>query len=160
VRDIVRGQFLAARRQFLLPVLLTAVFTLLAAPLQVPSRDADPWLVVLALAGVVTLLADVFTLVWLGTWKAIASRRVRHAAGNAILLVLFVPWLVLMLLAPGTLGKGEPVSFFFLWFFTGIVSDLLWWQWARQRLYDEFRLRAEGASSPNPPGWLGRITST
>ncbi len=160
VRDILRGQFLHLRRQFGWPLVGTAIVTLLAAivPRWADGRAAEPELVTFAAMTVIGLGADAYTLVWLGTWKAIASRRIRSAAGNAAFQVLLLPWLLILLLAPGMRLQG-PEGLAAVWLFVGLGADFIWWQWSREQLLARFRAEAERGSGTERPGWLSRLFS-
>lgn len=158
VRDIVRGQFQSFRRQFGGPLIGTAILTLLAAvlPRWADGREPVSELVTFAGAAVIGLVADAYTLVWLGTWKATATRHVRNAAGNAVFLVLMLPWLILLLLVPGMHFSG-PSGMIAVWFCFGLGLDFVWWQWSRQRIFESFREEAERGSGPDQSGWLNRL---
>ncbi len=158
VRDLVRGQFQSFRRQFGGPLIGTALLTLLAAvaPRWSHGREPVSELVTFAGAAVIGLVADAYTLVWLGTWKAIATRHVRNAAGNTVFLVLMLPWLIMLVLAPGMHFSG-PSGMLALWFCFGLGLDFVWWQWSRQRIFEGFREEAERGSGPGQSGWLDRL---
>lgn len=158
VRDIVRGQFQSFRRQFGWPLIGTVILTLLAAvlPRWLDGREPLSELVAFAGAAVTGLVADAYTLVWLGTWKAIATRHVRNAAGNAVFLVLMLPWLILLLLVPGMHFSG-PAGMTATWFCFGLGLDFVWWQWSRQRIFEGFRVEAERGFEPSQSGWLDRL---
>ncbi len=158
VRDIVRGQFQSLRRQFGWPLIGTAIVTLLAAivPRWADGREPAPELVTFAGLTVIGLAADAYTLVWLGTWKAVATRRIRNAAGNAVFQVLIFPWFLIVLWVPGMRLRG-PEGMVAAWLFVGLCFDFVWWQLSRQQLFARFRGEAERSSIPTQSGWLDRF---
>ncbi|MBE7502654.1 MAG: ABC transporter permease subunit [Verrucomicrobiales bacterium] len=161
VADVVRAQFLAVRRQFGLPLLVVGLLTLGGGMVPVwreGARDGGLMLVT-AVAAVLALGADTFTLVWLGTWRALAARRVRHAAGGTAFRVLVLPWVLFILLTPFLgVGGGGPGNALLFWGFLGFTSDFLWWQWAEQQVRERFRSEAARLHEGLKPGWLERWT--
>jgi hypothetical protein len=159
VADIMRAQFLAIWRQFGLPLLVTALLTLggaIALAWREEGRDGVMAMSI-AVAAVLALGADTYTLVWLGTWRALAARRIQHAAGGTAFRVLVLPWVLFIVLAPfmgrGGGGLGSALLF---WGFLGFTSDFLWWQWAEQQVRERFRSEAARLQEGLKPGWLER----
>lgn len=159
VRDILSGQFRALRRQFgpavLVTALLTAGYPLMWSLLDPEwDRDTGEVAVPIALLASAALVGDVWTLVWLATWRALAARRYQHAAGSAVFRVLVLPWLVLILLALGSIRGGLAMAIM-LWVIVGFVSDFLWIVYSRDRLLSDFRAAAAGLlrEVAPPVGW-------
>lgn len=163
VRDILAGQFRALRRQFgptvLATALLTAMYPLIWAALDPEwDRETAEVAVPLALLVAVGLVGDAYALAWLASWRALAARRHQHAAGSAVFRVLLLPWLVLSVLALGSMGGGFAMVVM-LWVIVGFVSDSLWIVYSRDRLLSDFRAAAVGEpkeTSP-PAGLLGEM---
>jgi hypothetical protein len=142
VRDILRGQLLALRRQFLRPVLLVIALELLLTFLTARGALNHPrpdWLIGLGM--VFMLVADVLAVIWVGMFAALTARNPNHASVGTILRVLLLPvliWAALLILATvwaGLRRKQEPEWEFFFgtWFCLGILADLgfglpAWWR--------------------------------
>ena len=166
VRQILHGQFLALRRQFLLPLLVMFVVDLWLVISGLSGRELTSpgeqgfW-VWMWLAGIVMFVADVVTLYWLGMWTGLAMRNPKHAFGGAIVPVLALPWIGLGIvmtiieLLPYELRRpfrwdGFPLL---VWFVFGILVDLLFGLSARRNLLTNFRLIAAQRYQPRPSWW-------
>lgn len=165
VRDILRSQFRAGRWQFGTPLLIAATLTV-GFPVALAWGEGaalDRRALAIALLATAALFADAFTLVWLASWRAIAARRVRHAAGSAVFRVLLLPWLVLLACGP-FVGLGSFDEALAFWAVLGFLSDFIWWQWARSQLLSRFRERAGQLGNPEAggrwTGWMSGNTST
>jgi hypothetical protein len=142
VGDILRGQLLALRRQFLGPLLVVIavqLFLCLAGPshsFQIDSRFRSFGMVFLVL-----LLADLAALIWAAMANALTARSPNHASISTIFRVLILPaivWAAIGVMANlwnFTRGRVAPTWKFYLglWFWTGILADLAfglpaWWQ--------------------------------
>jgi hypothetical protein len=164
VRDIVRAQFQAARWQFGLPLLITAALTLgLALALALWGEETvNGHVLTVVVLAVIALFADAFTLVWLASWRAIAARRIQHSAGSAVFRVLVLPWVVLLVVWPFLRlgGLSDTVA---VWAVVGFGCDFIWWQWARNRLLERFRVEAGRLHETMPGGWwerwMNRVTA-
>ncbi|HWX18650.1 MAG TPA: ABC transporter permease subunit [Candidatus Binatia bacterium] len=172
VPEILRGQLLALRRQFLAPVLaaLALEFLFMLAGLsQELGTEADRTLWVLfwlALMGM--LVADLAALYWVGMWQGLTAKTQNHASGVSLTRVLLIPWVVIGLvvmwvaltsLSPGT--RQEPGEGFFLglWFFVGIAVDIAFGATARHKLLKDFRRAAEQRYA-KPVGFWARLLGT
>jgi ABC-type transport system involved in cytochrome c biogenesis permease component len=93
VPSIVRGQTMALERQFALPIGLV----LLADFIFLLSSRSDSTLVILWIALMVVLVADVVTLSWVGMWRGLNSRHPNRAAAATLLLVLVLPWALFLM---------------------------------------------------------------
>lgn len=100
VAEVLRGQFLAMRRNFLRPLILVlaldVVFLLLPVINQGWSEDNAIW-VWMFVVGIIMLVADMFTLFWVGLWMGLAARHPNRVAGSTIAWVLTLPWAVWMM---------------------------------------------------------------
>ncbi|MBI3880904.1 MAG: ABC transporter permease subunit [Verrucomicrobia bacterium] len=153
--EIFRGQKLALLRMFGGP---TAVILIVDALFIVgcwsqPSgtgmartqEDALTWTFVF-LAGMAVLVADLFTMSWLGMWAGLTARSVNRASGSLISRVMVLPWAVFwmggMLMIPlnflGNLNLGAEF-FIFAWAALSLGNDLLWYHWAKGRMVSRFR---------------------
>jgi ABC-type transport system involved in multi-copper enzyme maturation permease subunit len=150
VADILRGQWLALRKQFLLPVVtalvLEACLLIQAGPFKWIGRDEN--LAPLFIAGMVMLVADLFALGWVAMWTGLTARTHHRAILTAALLVLVLPWVAFQVIVsfwdPGANAVGtrdDPVlRQAVLWVAIGLVTDIvLAFGWARPRLRREFR---------------------
>jgi ABC-type transport system involved in cytochrome c biogenesis permease component len=99
VQEIVRGQRMALERQFgwALAIVLLADSIFMRASSGRQSELMAAWM-----AWMIVLVADLVTLVWLGMWHGLNSRRPNRAAAAALWRVLLLPWLLFLLLM--TLG--------------------------------------------------------
>jgi ABC-type transport system involved in multi-copper enzyme maturation permease subunit len=166
VKDILRGQLLALRRQFEGPVavvlLVFLLFMLLGASdalSQQEPADRSFWILVWA-AGMVMLLADLAGLYWLGMWQGLTAKNPTRAAATNLGCILLLPWAVAtlgMLAASLVWSNAEDtlvIRFFLaLWFGLGLAADLAFGAWSRHRLLTEFRLAATRRYEPLPGFW-------
>ena len=154
VRDILRGQMLALRRQFLGPllaVILVETVFLLAAVRGGRSDDgslaAD---VALWLAGLLMLVADMLALSLVAMWVGLTARNPNHTTGITVRRVLVLPLavsLAIMFFFGIFFARFVDSDFgwqFFLgvWFVPGIIADLVFGLRAWFRLRGEFRVMA------------------
>jgi ABC-type transport system involved in multi-copper enzyme maturation permease subunit len=167
VQDVLRGQLLALKRQFLGPTavtLLVSFLFLMAATsdemLLENPEDRSFW-VLSWTAGMVMLVADLAALYWVGMWKALTAKNPTRAAASNLGRILVLPWVVLAL---GTLvisltwpqqAGDEPLHKFFLsaWLGVGLAVDLGFGFWARTRLLTEFRDAATRRYEARPAFW-------
>lgn len=145
VRDILNGQWLALRRQFLGPfVVTTGLFVgLMYATVfrEVSQSQQDLW-VALWIGGLVMLAADLYAIYWVGMWQGLTARSPNRVGGQTVIRILVVPWLLilgfLMLIAIG----GNSFSwqgFIVLWMLCGAVADFGFGAYAYNKLTSEFR---------------------
>ena len=144
VKELVRGQILALERQFAGPlfVVLLMDFVFLLAG----RHDSD--LIVVWIAGMVILVADIVALAWVGMWRGLNSRRPNRAAAAALVRVLVLPWMIFLLLI--TLGAWSDAfgrrmahwdgkSAVYLWAAIALIVNASFAIPARRRLLGEFR---------------------
>jgi len=144
-REIVRGQLLALKRQFLKPlgvvIGVEIAFLLAVSRYSFFSTQEDRKQVAFGLAGIGLLLLDIAALIWVALWAALTARSPNHASVRTILRVLVLPWVIFAAVAAianlwtaGGSGYGLNWRFFlYLWFCLGISADLgfglpAWWQ--------------------------------
>jgi ABC-type transport system involved in multi-copper enzyme maturation permease subunit len=167
VQDVLRGQLLALKRQFLGPTAVTLLvfflFLMAAASdemLLENPEDRSFWVLSWA-AGMVMLIADLAALYWVGMWLALSSKNPTRAAASNLGRILVMPWVVLAMGAlvisltwPQHAGD-EPLQKFFLsaWLGVGLAVDLGLGAWARTRLLTEFRLAATRRYEAGPGFW-------
>jgi ABC-type transport system involved in cytochrome c biogenesis permease component len=149
VRDILRGQALALRRQFLGPVIFTLVAEVIlftCAPTDAVSHhDRVAWAAVW-MAGMVMLVADLAALYWMGMWMGLAARNPKWAFSDAVARVLVLPWvgfamfltLVAVFSIRGNEGPEWP-TVLGVWVALGLAADLGFGAWARHQLLTGFR---------------------
>lgn len=159
VRDIVRGQLLALRRQFLVPTLavIGIEIVLMLTSFQHPSQTPKAIFLTFS-AGIVMLVADLITLAWVGMSKGLMAKTLNHAIIQTIARVLVVPWAAFGLAATGanlysalwTQSGWTPGWAFYLrwWFGLGIVFNLFFLRIARGRLLGRFRQIARRRYDP------------
>lgn len=169
VREIVRGQGLALRRQFLGPLGMTLGVSFLFLLLTLADHsvsDEHFGLTALWVALMVLLVADSLALAILGMWMGLKHRNINRAAGATISRLLVLPWMIYILgiralpwalYATGIssiLWADLYSGWFFLglWFFPGLLADALFGVWAWRKLHEEFR-RAVGEPLPAAVPW-------
>ncbi len=151
VREILRGQLLALKRQFFFPTLIVLVFDLTIFgfyTVRAGESDVVERLQIAAMlfAGMLMLVCDLWTLFWVGMWVAISAARANRVTGAVIGRVLFWPWIALYLTAAifGVLFQaglgfwGNLIE----WFLYGSAIDYFLYRWASTHLREEFRSRA------------------
>jgi len=151
VIDILRGQWLALRRQFLAPLVFVLVvetlFMKAAMNEEFVPKDRQIWLA-LYLGAMLMLVADLVAIYWVGLWLSLNARSAQRAANGALVRILGLPWLIMALVFVPTMqamrGGVEPGwQFFFAWWLlSGLGIDLLFGAWARTKLLTGFRMVA------------------
>jgi hypothetical protein len=163
VGDIVHGQFLALRRQFLKPLLVVIVveFVLMFVSLTF-YRPAG--VVPTYFAGIAILVADMIALSWVAMSSALTAKNASRATLNAVVQVLLAPLTVFGLVGGAAalwsaLGPGnwEPGWRFFVgwWFSLSLAADVFFTMAARYRLERSFRQFAAESYGPRPISILG-----
>jgi hypothetical protein len=170
VRDIIRGQLLALRRQFITPVIavmLVEFIFLLASLGTVGSAGGGDGsqLVATWAAGTVTLVADLIALSIVAMWVGLSTRNPNRATGITLTRVLALP-LVLSLSIVIGLGILSAVSRFSfdagwtgwkfglaVWFLPGFLVDLYFGTSAWRHLHRDFREVAARRFAPRSSLW-------
>lgn len=165
IPEILRGQALALRRQFLGPVLvvLGAEFVmLLAVPSDASSSDElQAWFAWWS-ACMITLVADLVALYWVGMWIGLSAKNPKRVLGDIVSRVLVLPWVLFLgfmvcLAILAARGGGDPGSdwqmLLVVWLALGLGTDFAFGFWARQKLLTEFRLAATLRYERRVPWW-------
>ncbi len=148
VPEILRGQCLALRRQFLGPlsavIAVQAIF--LAASLQRESFHQNPLNPVLWLASMVLLVADVIALCWTAMWGALTVKTPNRITGVTVTRLLFAPWvlffIILLMVNVFTMPISPEFTWRFyvgLWFGLGLLADLAFGIGAWREVHAKFR---------------------
>jgi hypothetical protein len=147
VRDIVRGQLLALRRQFFKPLLVVLAFEifLTLANSRQPSKDIG--MLPLGVTFVIILLADSAALIWVAMATALTAKSPNHASLSTISRVLLLPLVaycaIAILVSAWTLTRGQLGPnwkfYLYLWFWLGITADIAFGLPAWWRLQTRFR---------------------
>ncbi len=149
VKEILHGQALALRRQFLGPVIITLFVEILmlraSTRTMTTGNDIDVW-VALWIAGMVMLVADLVALYWVGMWLGLAAKNPKRAYSDTVGRVLAVPWVgfaVFMTVVALSSVRGNPdtgwKTVLGVWIVLGLAADIGFGAWARQKLLTEFR---------------------
>lgn len=156
VKDVLRGQWLALRRQFLGPlaVVVGVELIFLAASLQRESVHDNTLNPALWVAGILMLLADLTALGWVAMWTALTAKSPNRITGITVTRLLLAPWAVyvgVLVVVAATWSPDPKWPFYVgLWFGLGMVTDLVfglvaWWQ-----LRTRFRQLAMQRFAPVP----------
>jgi len=174
VRDILHGQLLALRRQFLRPLLavlgVEMLFLMAMHQRAMDWRNQVTWL-----AGMLMLVVDLVALSWVGMWRAMVAKNHNRATISTLLCVLVLPWALLGAvvtaaniwfgLVQGKDWSPSPMFYRELWLGLGLAVDVVFGLMAWWKLNDHFRelalRRFNPASSPFARWFgLGRSEST
>jgi ABC-2 family transporter protein/Regulator of chromosome condensation (RCC1) repeat len=151
VRDILRGQFLALRRQFLKP-LFAAISLELCLMVIWLRQAAPPKALAIWLAGLLMLVADMVALSWVALAAALVARTPGRATFSAVGRILIFPLILFGVVAlMGSLWSAlvSPTGWapgwqFYLawWFILGILADLFFGLVARRQFLAGLRRQA------------------
>lgn len=88
-------------------------------------------------------ILDLIALFWLGLWKSVATPTTRRDFRRSASVVLALPWLLLLFLAPGFQPEfAGPVWPVVLWFTMSLFVDLSVISYARGNVQEKFRAAA------------------
>ncbi|MDB6022863.1 MAG: hypothetical protein JWQ04_2720, partial [Pedosphaera sp.] len=165
VRDILRGQLLALRRQFLLPVLVAIgmEFFLMHASVAHANRPNSTtyafWL-----AGIFMLPMDLAALIWVSMARGLTAKSYNRALIGTVYCILVLPWLAYLLTLglialwfEGWLGLNwEPSQGFHLgtWLAAALAADLgfgLRARWLLQHRLRELAMQRLALPPPRAP---------
>jgi hypothetical protein len=158
VKEILHGQWLSLRRQFVKPVIAIVVCEWIVL--------RHEFAVETVVVNIAMLLADMFALGWLGMWLGLTGRNTNRAILGAIVRVLVLPWAIYYiggellefirhLFQLGPMPEGFRFRLF-AWTAIGFAIDFgLGYAWARRRLTQDFREVAIQRSEPRRGRWLG-----
>ena len=168
-RDILRGQYLALRRQFLKPMLLIIAVGLIFMTAQLHNDSSGDRSAITSfwLAGIVMLIADVLTLPYVALRAALTSKNPHRAAVSTISIVLILPWAIfgigsiLASLWSGLFSNSRELPgwrfHLALWFGAGMSVDLLFGLNARRQLLHKFHALAIRQFAPPPSRSAARM---
>jgi hypothetical protein len=148
VSDIVQGQLMSLRRQFLLP----AALVVLADLIFLSAENDSDW-TLMWIAGIALFVADLIALSWLGMWLGLNSRGIGRAATSSLSKILVLPWLAFLALLTAITVSNVFLSrvmprgmdgkmLICAWMFFGLLNNVLFGFWAVRKLQSEFRLAA------------------
>ena len=130
VREIATGQHLALKRIFARPVVvlvLTELFLMFLA-VKFMNKPSPPDRVLTYVAGVSTLLLDLWALKWLGMWLSLFGKSIERVLVATIARVMFAPTIFFVTLATllsATLAfygrHPEYRQFLLTWWFFGVM---------------------------------------
>jgi hypothetical protein len=163
VRDILRGQWLALKRQFLGPgIVVLAVFFIfmLASASEVSAADdRAAWLLFWA-SLMVLLVADLTALYWVGLWQGLTAKNPNRATSAALTRIMVLPCigfgfasLLVSLLSINRETDLGPKFFLTLWVALSLAADIGFGAWARHKLLAEFRVAAAQRYTPGLGFW-------
>jgi hypothetical protein len=144
VKDILRGQWLALRRQFLWPVVAAALLQLLllvCASQKIYRTDSR----VMAFAGTCLLLlvVDLLAVAWTSLASALTAKSANHANLSSITRVFLAPmaiWTAFAFLAEMTPGNDFSWRFYLYWWLVlSLLADLAFGLRGWRRANTQFR---------------------
>lgn len=149
IGDIVRGQWLALRRQFFWPVLvvLGCELVMLQFTLRQSFDPADRtvW-ISLWLAGMACLVLDLVALFWVGLWMGLAAKHPKRAYSDTVGRILAVPWVIFLafmfvtfFLSVRGQMEASPMGLLGFWFVVSVMVDVAYAWWASSRIYTQMR---------------------
>jgi len=160
VRDILRGQFLALRRQFLGPLVFVVIVELaltFAVSAHSPLYASRTY--AFGNASLCLLAADLAALTWVAIASALTAKNPNQASVNTILRLLILPWIAWVTIVTITNvwfmlhGSNEPnwKFYLYLWVWLGLLADAAfgvpaWWR-VRNR-FRELALQRLSTSKP------------
>jgi ABC-type Na+ efflux pump permease subunit len=151
VQEILRGQWLALRRQFgpaiALVVLVDALF--LIAGLHDVHGEQGEWIFVWV-AGISVFLLDLVALALVSMWLSLSSRKSGQAGISALVLVCVLPWFFFSTISTFIFILEEVLGLrmfpnlsenFFtgMWWLLSVGTDVVLISWAYRRLTRDFR---------------------
>jgi ABC-type transport system involved in multi-copper enzyme maturation permease subunit len=96
VKELLRGQWLTLRRLYLMPVILVLVIQAVSSAMQLVNGNPRSLLQTSALGGgMLTFLADVVAIGWMGMLIGLTTRKPHLAAGYTLLFMVVLPSVVL-----------------------------------------------------------------
>jgi hypothetical protein len=150
VTQILRGQMLALRRQFFLPVVFVLIVetVFLIAMMRDPVLQSDSeFTMTLWISWInIVFIADLITLYWVGMWMGLAARNINRASSAAVIRIMVLPgisWLAIsgIVMFINMRAHEDPNWGFFVWLWFGLSFgfDLAFGLWSRRQLYLNFR---------------------
>ena len=163
VHEVLRGQLLALKRQFLGPLILILVafftFMMASASEMTGVDDRVSW-ILFWVALMLVMIADLAGLYWVGMWQGLTARNPNRATSASLARILVMPWVafgaVSLLLSLISLNREVdlgPKFFLALWVGLSLAADVGFGAWARYKLLTEFRLAAAQRYAPGLGFW-------
>ncbi len=167
VLEILRGERLALQRQFLGPaiaIVFVFILLMLATADNLKTEPDVKFWVIIWLAGIVMIVADLTALYWVGMWQALTAKNPNRAASGTAARIFVLPWLgfiIACVFLPFNTHRIQNPGIFLLavWFILGLAADTYFGAMARQKLLSEFR-HAATQRTPHKPTLLKRLFST
>ncbi|EEF58533.1 ABC transporter permease [Pedosphaera parvula] len=161
VSDILKGQWLALRRQFLGPVVLLVLIEIIF--MLAPKGEVGGAYILMWVAGICMLVADLIAMGWIAMWGGLTARNSNRATSITVTKTMVLPWILwsgMMLLV--TIGQAaynstlsDPKFLIGSWFVLGILVDVIFGVTAKKRLESEFRnVAMHRFTPPTPPAGL------
>ncbi len=145
--DIIRGQWLALRRQFGIPLIIVSVIELL---LLSQSRKET----IFVLTCIVFLPIDFFAAGWAGMWMGLNGKNTTRTILKVIVLLMALPWIVFYVSGVAFEYLNAKLLYIFpvseswraaYWAFVSVtVAYGVGFRWSRRRLLSRFRSVAAG----------------
>jgi hypothetical protein len=163
VREVLRGQLLALKRQFLGPVLvvLTVFFIFMTTSVSEmnSAEDRAAWVMFWA-ALMFVLVADLAGLYWVGMWQGLVAKNPNRATSASLARILVLPWtafaMVSLLISLASLNHPVdlgPKFFLVLWVALSLTADVGFGAWSRYKLLTQFRHAAAQRYAPAVGFW-------
>lgn len=153
VKEIIRGQHLALHRQFAAPFLLLIFLEAICFLFFIAGHGSDWNERLFVPVAIILLVADFYTIRWVGMWVGLNAKNVNRAIMTTATLVLIVPTIIynlLIHLIPFAYGYRGQISDFTAisgWLIVALLTDLVLFLWAKPRLLNRFRLIATQSHS-------------
>lgn len=148
VGDILRGQWLALKRQFLLPTVagLVAMVIFMASAWNHSSENHDVILIGW-LGAILMFIVDVAALIYVGIYCGLVGNNPNHATVLVISRIIIAPAAVfgafVILSNVQRIASGAPgppfIVYVCFWFLLGLATDLFYAIPARRKLHTQFR---------------------
>jgi hypothetical protein len=167
VRDVVQGQWLALKRQFLVPVLVSLAVALAFMLGALDHSPSDHSQIVTIWAGAILMFAsDAVALFWTGMYSAVTSSSPNQAAMQTISRIVIAPGVVfaaILALANAysyLSGMPGPEFWFYLpcWFGLGLTTDLIYGLAGRRQFLTQFRHLAANSGRKPPDNQTTPLT--
>ena len=176
-RQIIDGQWLALKRQFLTPIIVILaldVVLLIQAFWMTNLTDygwfkTRPVACIAFLGAVVMLVLDLYALGWVGMWQGLVAKNINRALAASVLRIFVLPWLVCVGLwligqrrAVYIFGQSDPAveDAVITWLVFGVATSLIFGLHARDKLHTEFRQVASERFQPKKLWQLWKTDST
>jgi hypothetical protein len=142
VGDILRGQWLALRRQFLFPLLIVVAVELFLMNAAGRSGVPATWSIrEVGTTSLILLVADIAAVGWQGIALGLTARNPNQAVIRTVWRVLMLPWVIFIAISVGVnvIAASSSIAppdwrfFLYLWFWLGVLTDIgfgvpAWWQ--------------------------------